>query len=292
VGETSWVTCGASVRGAAHFRSGQPNQDSICWSRPEQNGRFNVLAVADGHGSAKAFRSDRGSRLAASTAVDQMLAFPGSEEALLNLSAIKRMARETMPQALVRRWTEAVENDLRSESISVTELQALTGKGSTAARDAVEHNQLIAYGSTIMIAALTESFAVCLQLGDGDIICVSDEGECTRPMENDERLFANETTSLCAPEAWKDFRVHFQVFSERWPAMIMLSTDGYSNSYQDDSGFLKVGTDILSAIRSDGWETVKASLPDWLSQTSKRGSGDDITVGLIVRRDIVEGRLR
>jgi serine/threonine protein phosphatase PrpC len=290
VDEPRWVTYGASVRGASHIRSGQPNQDSIRWSTPERGG-LSVLVVADGHGSAKAFRSDRGSRLAVSTAVEQMLAFPGSEESLLNLSAIKRMAKETLPKGLVRRWTEAVEVDLLSDGLSATELQALADRGAMAPQ-VIKSNHLIPYGSTIMIAGLTGAFAVYLQLGDGDIICVSDEGESTRPLQKDERLFANETTSLCAPEAWKDFRVHFQVFSERLPAVIMLSTDGYSNSYEDDHGFLRVGTDILSAIRSDGWDTVKTSLPDWLSQTSAMGSGDDITVGLIVRGDIVEGRLR
>jgi hypothetical protein len=207
-------------------------------------------------------------------AVEQLLWFAESCKAPRNLSAIKRLASETLPQELVRRWVEAVDADLKFE-----------GEAAGAAGGA-----LVAYGSTILTAALTESFAIYCQLGDGDILCVSDSGETTRAMTQDERLFGNETTSLCAPEAWKDFRVTFQVFSEKAPALILLATDGYANSYQNDHGFLRVGGDILSALRSDGWEDVKRSLPEWLSETSARGSGDDITVGLIARRDIVDCR--
>jgi hypothetical protein len=271
MGEIHWEMFGASVRGAAHSRDGRPNQDCIGWAR---DGGAGVLAAADGHGSAKSFRSDRGSRFAVQAAVKEILTLIGPHDAPVSLSAIKRMAGGALPQEIVKRWIEVVDIDLREPD---GESRVEVGSG-----------PLIAYGSTILAVGLTGSFAVYCQLGDGDILCVSDEGECVRPLDKDERLFANETTSLCAPQAWRDFRVAFQVFSERTPAMILLATDGYSNSYRDDSGFLKVGTDILGAIRCEGWESVKNDLPEWLSETSLRGSGDDITVGLIVRNDIIE----
>ena len=103
-------------------------------------------------------------------------------------------------------------------------------------------------------------------------------------MPVDEHLFANETASLCLPKAWRDFRVQLEVFSSNRPALIMVSTDGYANSYRDDAGFLKVAPDILAMIRSAGTETVRAELGGWLAETSAEGSGDDITLGLIVRR--------
>jgi hypothetical protein len=66
----------------------------------------------------------------------------------------------------------------------------------------------------------------------------------------------------------------------------MLATDGYINSYQNEEGFLKVGTDILKVIREEGPEKVNQELPGWLTETSEKGSGDDITLGLIVRQDL------
>jgi serine/threonine protein phosphatase PrpC len=271
MGDIHWEMFGASVRGAGHSRDGRPNQDCVGWAR---EGGAGVLATADGHGSARSFRSDRGSRFAVQASVKEILSLIGPHDTPVSLSAIKRMAATALPQAIVRRWIEAVDIDLQEP------------EGEP--RDEVGSKPLIAYGSTILAVGLTESFAVYCQLGDGDILCVSDEGECIRPLDKDERLFANETTSLCTPQAWRDFRVAFQVFSERTPAMILLATDGYSNSFSDDSGFLKVGSDILDAIRCEGWGTVTNDLPEWLSETSLRGSGDDITVGLVVRNDIIE----
>ena len=280
--DAQWLVVGASVQGAAHVRSGKPGQDAIFWTGPADGYPSVVLAVADGHGSGKAFRSASGANFAVRCAAQQVRGFVEGQIDSASLSAIKRMATEGLPQEIVKEWTSAVEQDLAANPLTVLELQALPDKD----RDAVERNPLLAYGSTVLTVAVTEHFVLYLQLGDGDIVHVSEEGEPTRPLPKDDRLFANETTSLCAPGAWKDFRVQFQVISERRPALIMLATDGYINSYQSEEGFLKVGTDILKVIREEGPEKVNQELPGWLTETSEKGSGDDITLGLIVRQDL------
>ena len=67
----------------------------------------------------------------------------------------------------------------------------------------------------------------------------------------------------------------------------MASTDGYANSYPDEESFQKVGQDILNLICQDeagidaGLDSVESSLKEWLDETSEKGSGDDITVGII-----------
>ncbi|HKQ51090.1 MAG TPA: protein phosphatase 2C domain-containing protein, partial [Pyrinomonadaceae bacterium] len=139
----------------------------------------------------------------------------------------------------------------------------------------------LAYGTTVLGAAVAADFILYLQLGDGEILTVSRDGEVTRPLPKDERLFANETTSLCSPEAWRDFRVCFQVLSNAPPSLILLSTDGYANSFHDEAGFLKVGSDILLMIRADGLGTVEDHLASWLTESTYAGSGDDVTLGLI-----------
>ncbi|MDQ3699739.1 MAG: protein phosphatase 2C domain-containing protein, partial [Chloroflexota bacterium] len=65
-----WRVVGTSVRGASHRRHGLPNQDALRWWPESGLGPPLVLAVADGHGSAKCFRSDVGSRLAVAAAVE------------------------------------------------------------------------------------------------------------------------------------------------------------------------------------------------------------------------------
>ena len=64
------------------------------------------------------------------------------------------------------------------------------------------------------------------------------------------------------------------------PALIMLSTDGYANCFGDDEAFFKVGGDFLEYLKAEGPSFVRDKLADWLQQSSRDGSGDDITVGL------------
>jgi serine/threonine protein phosphatase PrpC len=288
-----WQVVGRSVRGASHERSGMPNQDAIHWLPQSGAGTPLILALADGHGSAKHFRSQVGARLAVETAAEVVSDFLAGQSGGGNPSAIKRAAEEWLPGAIVRRWLEAVTEHFGANGLSEVEhdlLRAGSGRAATALGTVAGSSLALVYGATVLVAAVTESFAIFLQLGDGEILCVSDQGEVSRPLPSDERLFANETTSLCAPEAWRDFRVCFQMISHTPPAIILLSTDGYPNSFRDESGFLKVGSDILEMIRADGdLRSVSENIETWLIDSTRAGSGDDVTLGIICRDDAARG---
>jgi serine/threonine protein phosphatase PrpC len=286
-----WQVVGRSVRGASHERSGTPNQDAIHWRSQSGAGLPVVLAVADGHGSAKYFRSEVGARLAVETAAEVVSDFLAGQSGAQNLSAIKRTAEEWLPVALVRRWLEAVGEHSTAHGLSEVEHDLLQAGSGAPVGTVTSSSSPLAYGATVLVAAVAESFTLFLQLGDGEILTVSDEGEVSRPLPADERLFANETTSLCAPEAWRDFRVCFQAISHTPPAIILLSTDGYPNSFRDEAGFLKVGSDILEMVRADGGlERVKENIETWLMDSTRAGSGDDVTLGIICRTDAMELR--
>lgn len=280
-----WRILGETVRGASHERSGMPNQDAIrCY--PEADGNTLqqlpiIMTVSDGHGGSKYFRSDVGSLLAADTAGNVIRDFLEGQSGVNNLSVIKKSTDEWLPKALVRSWLEAVENHIKENPLSDEDLLALENKHGTDVRRSAETNLQIAYGATLLIAVITEEFSLFLQLGDGDILAVSSEGEVYRPLPDDERLFGNETTSLCSPNPWRDFRINFQPVSSEHPSLLLLSTDGYANCFRDEAGFRKVATDIYQMIRSDGIDYVNSNLESWLVDASQTGSGDDITVGLI-----------
>lgn len=281
-----WRVVGTSVRGASHRRHGLPNQDALQWWPESGLGPPLVLAVADGHGSAKCFRSDVGSQLAVAAAVEvgaALLAPAGATAEVPDPAAIEGVA-----EALVRRWQAAAQAHLLRSPFSRQELERLVTEGGSGARDTVAGTPLLAYGATLSTVWVGESFLLYLQLGDGDILAVSGAGEVQRPMPGDERLFAGQTTSLCAPGAWRDFRVGFQTLEPkggRAPALVMLATDGYANAFREDAGFLQVGVDIHSMIRSQGLVAVAGSVEEWLVEASERGSGDDVTLGLLCRHD-------
>ncbi len=144
-----------------------------------------------------------------------------------------------------------------------------------------DDDPLRAYGATLLAALITPRYLLLLQLGDGDIFIVDSAGRVGRPpLPNDPRLIANQTTSLCGATAWQDVRSYFQPLTARPPALVMLATDGYSNSFADENGFYSAAADLLEAIRTQGSHQTRIQLPGWLRATSKAGSGDDISVGL------------
>lgn len=288
VASRPWWLIGESVRGASHLRHGLPNQDSILsypYGSVDHVGTFELasraaLAVADGHGSAKCFRSHIGSDLAVHVAITVAKEFLKAQEEIGDLPLVKRMAEERLPRELALKWNRLVDEHYENHAFSPEELDVVARVDD---RRRIEHNPRLAYGSTLLLVMVTQTFAIYLQLGDGDLLTVSEDGEVMRPMAGDERLIANETTSLSAKDAWRDFRYAFQVFHGQPPALILLATDGYANSFASDSGFLQVGGDMLRLIRASGVKQVKGDLPAWLNEASAVGSGDDITLGLFYR---------
>jgi hypothetical protein len=149
---------------------------------------------------------------------------------------------------------------------------------------AVLANPPVAYGATLLCVLAAETEILYLQLGDGDILAVDQNGRATRPVPEDTRLIANQTTSLCQTSAAQDFRAkHFRSSEGAPPVLILVSSDGYSNSFQSDEDFLRLGPDYLELLRTYGPEKVEAQLDKILPEASRKGSGDDITLGFIRR---------
>jgi len=290
--ESEWRVIGQSVRGASHARTGLPNQDAIRWRPESGTGLLLVLTVSDGHGSVRCFRSGVGARLAVETATEVVQEFLESLPAPLDLSAVKRWTQENLPRAIVRRWSEAVADDILDNPFTDAERVQLDIQVALNKRRQVALNPILAYGATLLTVVVAKPFILYLQLGDGDILTVSEAGEVSRaPVPADERLFANATTSLCRRDAWRDFRGHFQVISGSPPALILVSTDGYANSFRDEAGFLQVGADILEMIRADGLDAVHESMETWLTEASQDGSGDDITLGILCRTEALAPKM-
>jgi len=247
-----------------------------------------VLAVSDGHGSPKCFRSDVGARLAVQTATKVILELLENLSEPPNLSIIKRWTEENLPREIVRRWQDAIADDILDRPFTVAELKQLKSETNARKGRQVALNPSLAYGATLLTVLVAESFIIYLQLGDGDILTVSETGEVSRPLPPDDRLFANETTSLSSKDAWREFRHHFRVISGPPPALILVSSDGYANSFRDEASFLSVGADFLNMIRSDGLDAVRENLEMWLTEVSQKGSGDDIALGIICRMEALK----
>ena len=65
------------------------------------------------------------------------------------------------------------------------------------------------------------------------------------------------------------------------PSLVLLSTDGYANSFRSDEDFLKIGQDYLEIIRQQGIASLAEELPAILTEATQQGSGDDITLAIL-----------
>jgi pSer/pThr/pTyr-binding forkhead associated (FHA) protein len=260
-------------------RSNAPNQDAVRWRLDPSSGDVLVVAVADGHGSAKSFRSHLGARLAVATATELLWDRIADVQAAHNPQQDADSVRSLLPE-LTERWALEVRAELRRRPFDAAELGRLEERASSAGLAELERNPLLAYGATLLAVLVSRAAVHYLQLGDGDILAVWRNGEVRRPLPADRQLIANETTSLCQPNAWRQFRMGSASLDDA-PRLVLLSTDGYANSFASDDEFLQVGSDLLAMIERDGLEAVEGSLEGWLNETSEHGAGDDVSLAIV-----------
>src|SRR6266699_4357201 len=221
--EREWGVLGATVCGASHIQANKPNQDAILWKQGDQAGLPLMLAISDGHGSEKYFRSHIGADFAVKIAVDEMdsmvrqVPFP-----VTNFTLVKQLFTEELPKGIVARWQKEMKQHWEDHPLTKEEWEVLRKKENASALATILSNPTIPYGATLLAVLVTPSFILYLQLGDGDIIMVSESGRAIKIMQADKRLVANETTSLCSttPATIKDdVRKQFHILEGAPPAL-------------------------------------------------------------------------
>jgi len=274
--KSHWVVWGTAVRGLVHAQRGLPCQDAILWVEADGESRRVILAIADGHGSERSPFSERGAQIAVAVATRTLAQF--HREAVVsdprNLVQVKRTAESHLPAVLVAEWRKGVQNDFARVH---PESQLREG-----------YDLWRQYGTTLLAVLATDRFILSLQIGDGDIVLAAEDEQTDRAVPRDSRLMGVETTSISSDRAIADFRIGFNVVIGLRPVLVMASTDGYFNSFVEEAGFLQAAQDYLRRLREHGAAYLQSHLAVWLEETSRRGSGDDITVGLIWRANTVD----
>lgn len=267
---------GRCVRGASHKRSGKECQDSrknlIC-----DDGTV-IMAVADGHGSDSCPFSKTGSAIAAAVfcgIMRELYSFY-KDKPLEFMTYLNREGNLKVAQSIERKWKECVlrAHAKRAKKYKKTPKKVLFSK-SKSPEDIYKM-----YGTTLIGALTTPSFIFTLQIGDGDITLVNKNGASV--MMKSEKFLGTESNSLCKRGAWKKFATAVHGIQERAEeSLLILSTDGFSNSYKNDEAFHNTCKSYFDAIKEYGSEAVNENLGQWLEETSEMGCGDDITLQML-----------
>lgn len=260
----SFKGCALSVRGASHEEAGEVCQDS---ARIHISDELAILAVSDGHGSEKHFRSASGSEMATRIAIRSISDFCEKNGGLDSLFSIdpENVARRIAAN-IIYSWNNEIAAHFKFAPLTDQERKISEKHGGLATE--------IMYGATLIAAAISDKGCFGLQIGDGSFVALKNE-QTLSPVPVDSKLMGNLTTSLCDSDAIGSFRCFYS--GEPFDA-VMLSSDGLINSFRSEDDFMKFSRRVFSAVSEDASE----GLPDHLKERSRCGSRDDISISAIV----------
>lgn len=186
---------GKSVKGATHEKNGLPLQDNC--KIEEISDKITIIAVADGHGSSKCPRSDRGSLIAVNTFCTVMknylLNYGKEKDGLTNLvTFLNREGDMRFAQDICEEWQARVKQSFyKNKDGSV-----LDKEGNTDWKKVYS-----LYGTTLLGMLITDTFVFSFQIGDGDINYVT--ADEISPLVEPEKFLGTETHSLSKLDAWR-----------------------------------------------------------------------------------------
>ena len=273
-----------SIRGYSHVLGEKECQDnSISW----QEKQYDAVIVCDGHGGDKYFRSAIGSRFACEAGKKMISSFM---DYVLNNDDMRTSWDTLLSQleiSIINEWNELVkrhfsdnpfESDTRFESLGEDDKRSLRS------------SYVKAYGSTFIAAVLTDKYLLVLKLGDGNVCVLNGQYkvcllEKIRRELADDQLQFNLTTSLCNSDAAKSFK-HCIIPSNKPNKInaVSLSSDGVINSFSTEEAYVAFVENVFKGFKEQKLGDAKQELVDFLPELSKKGSGDDLSIAIIVEK--------
>ena len=273
-----------------------------------------IAAVADGHGDPSCAYADLGSAFAVEAAC-RVLREIYDEKDRSELCDFCAASRDEIAQKIILLWNELVLDDylkkpegdpLLSERDSLVsyittafnppaqqELSVDQTRAYYAKRDRIaklRNDVAILYGTTLKALFETDEFVLCLSIGDGDVVAV--EGDRVTWLCPKDDQYSTATDSLCFPpqKAQKCF-CHVLIRKREpgntpvpigfGPDYILLSTDGFRNSFPSDRHF----EDCLVSLgrqKASGFRKMKRECTGWIERLSMDSfCGDDITLCIV-----------
>lgn len=245
-----WREFAYQVRGKSHVLDGKPGQDRF---RYESRSGVKVLCLADGAGSAKF--SEIGAQSVVAAGCDFAIALLQSGR-----GSLQTLDGNALHKHLIERLTE------------------------TAARLGCDLKDL---ATTFLCVAITESFFVAVQIGDG-VIGAQRNGELEMVTLPDNGEFANVTTFVTS----KNAALSVQVVSgdiESYTGFILMSDGTADSLYNYEQRALARACRTLFRIVSEAPTNVvsnpayKRELKRIMDLQIREGTDDDCSIGILAR---------
>ena len=282
-------------RGASHVKKNTICQDSI---QQIQDLHTVTAGVADGHGSAPYFRSDKGSKFAVEICCRKLFDFLHDSN-LISLSESEQDEKiQKLTDEIVNEWRVAVRDDFLGTPFTEEEMQLVPEADkenyipfSESQQDELSQEDLKecfeienpspkirslfkAYGATLICIGFCDDFGVGLHIGDGKCVALYSNGTTDEPIPWDEKCHLNRCTSICDERAKEEFRHH--IWKENLPVAVFAASDGIDDTFADRLHwfYLHMAMGFTEPDFRKCVSEVEAQLPEF----SERGSQDDMSV--------------
>lgn len=303
------VTFHETAIGHLHVMRNIPCED-YSESFSEENGKYYIAIVADGHGTTECYRSSVGSHLVCEVTLECLKEFAEAntredtiEERFYN-DIFTNMRYQTMvirqlTDIIIARWSDRVFEYHNSNPLTEEEKELLESKYDENRINEISQNILHIYGTTMMAALQLPKCAVLLHQGDGRLNIVFDDGSIEQPVPWDARCEDTTTTSMCDEDVATSIRSKILNLNERKVVGYLLGSDGVEDGYRDTyddlggthcllGGVKAFYKDLLCKMATLTEDEFKEYLREFLpafsadGKFSRSGSGDDVSVAGIV----------
>lgn len=191
--------------GGSHKKRNKPCQD---FSSDYSCDDFSIIAVSDGHGSSKHFRSDVGSKLAAQGSIEEVRKVIENDFDLVNFKENPRKIIESLIENVYKRWKNDISNHMTENPFTEEEIpKDLDEATKEKFFGTLYPNYYIsAYGATLMLGLIAEDYYFAFHIGDGKAVFLYEDGDIDQSIPWDEACYINVTTSLSDTNAVDNFR--------------------------------------------------------------------------------------
>jgi serine/threonine protein phosphatase PrpC len=217
-----------------------------------------ICTVADGHSGEFFKYSDIGSKIACKCSIKIL-------EELINMdeeNILKLLENETIQRRIFDQWMDLVENDYKKN------------------KPRVYKPQYLKYSTTLVSILITDKFRLYLKIGDGEIVIKSNDMYKSIIKTKYKQI----VDSLGRDDSYKNIMYHIEKSSELKVDNIILFTDGYENSFENNEKLYKSLDSTIKKYNKNVFskELLKIEYKDYLNNLSKYESHDDISIIFIM----------
>ena len=264
-----------SVKGASHEKTGLVCQDSSAYKVCDD---YAICVVADGHGSKKHFRSNLGSQFAVEATISTIDRFYEDKKSFEESfpKNYKKIIKSIQKQ-IISDWNKLVEEHIKNNPVTEEEKSKFTEEEFAAIPPESY------YGTTLIVGVAGKNFTFGVQIGDGTLVALFDDGKAVMPMEYNEAAPANVTASMCNSNAAGMFSAFYR--DKQKLIAMFTSTDGLYTSFGSEFDFLDYHTIITSQLNDV--ENFKNIIVNNLTKRAHFGTEDDISLSCIYDSELL-----